>query len=62
MKLGRTEAARTHLDQARTAADALADDGYGEGVRAAIGRLELRLEKDGPGNGGPWGPPRQRPS
>ncbi|MFJ8095503.1 hypothetical protein [Streptomyces griseofuscus] len=62
VKLGRTEAARTHLDQARTAADALADDGYGEGVRAAIGRLERRLEKDGPGNGGPWGPPRQRPS
>ncbi|MFR9792395.1 hypothetical protein ACL07V_27680 [Streptomyces sp. MB22_4] len=61
-KLGRTEAARTQLGHARAAADVLPDDGYGAGVRAAIGRLELRLEQDGPPGGGAWGPPRQRPS
>ncbi|MEU7055810.1 hypothetical protein, partial [Streptomyces sp. NPDC046197] len=33
VKLGRTEAARSHLDRARGAADALADDCYGDGVR-----------------------------
>ncbi|GHE09342.1 tetratricopeptide repeat protein [Streptomyces alanosinicus] len=43
VKLGRPEAARSHLRRARRAAGALADDGYGDGVRAAIGRLELRL-------------------
>ncbi|MER6570949.1 hypothetical protein ABT288_33415 [Streptomyces sp. NPDC001093] len=43
MKLGRDEAARSQLDRAREAAGALADDGYGDGVWAAIGRLELRL-------------------
>ncbi|OIK28556.1 hypothetical protein [Streptomyces malaysiense] len=62
IKLARPEAARTHLTDARTAAQSLADDGYGKGVRAAIGRLESRLEERGPGGGGPWGPPRQRPS
>lgn len=62
IKLSRPEAARTHLTDARTAAESLADDGYGEGVRAAIGRLELRLAEGGPGAGGSWGPPRQRPS
>ncbi|GLX51116.1 hypothetical protein Shyhy01_40660 [Streptomyces hygroscopicus subsp. hygroscopicus] len=61
-KLGRTEAARTQLGHARAAADVLPDDGYGAGVRAAIGRLELRLGQDGPPGGGAWGPPRQRPS
>lgn len=72
-KLGRAEAARTHLRRARGAAGALADDRYGDGVRAAIGRLELRLQDsgiaaetggsdrfDGPG-GETLGPPRQRP-
>ena len=43
VKLGRPEAARTHLRRARGATGALADDSYGDGVRAAIGRLELRL-------------------
>ncbi|MFD4601202.1 hypothetical protein ACFWPQ_24620 [Streptomyces sp. NPDC058464] len=68
VKLGRTEAARSHLRRARGAAAALGDDGYGDGVRAAISRLELRLGDDvgdegGPGGpgGGSWGPPRQRP-
>lgn len=72
-KLGRAEAARTHLRRARGAVGALADDRYGDGVRAAIGRLELRLrdtgssaEAGGPdrfgGSGGETlGPPRQRP-
>ncbi|GGV25969.1 hypothetical protein GCM10010260_77920 [Streptomyces filipinensis] len=43
VKLGRDDAARSHVRRARAAAGALADDGYGDGVRAAIGRLELRL-------------------
>jgi hypothetical protein len=60
-KLGRPDAARSHLRHARTAAGSLADDGYGEGVRAAIGRLELRLDEGGAAGGEPWGPPRQRP-
>ncbi|EST21012.1 tetratricopeptide repeat protein [Streptomyces roseochromogenus] len=47
VKLGRPEAARSHLRRARRAAGALADDGYGDGVRAAIGRLELRLGEVG---------------
>ncbi|MFI8893230.1 hypothetical protein [Streptomyces paradoxus] len=56
--LGRRDAARTHLRWAREAAAALADDSYGEGVWAAIGRLESRL---GEGGAGTWTPPRQRP-
>ncbi|MFE6197377.1 hypothetical protein [Streptomyces sp. NPDC057838] len=56
--LGRFDAARTHLRWAREAAGALADDRYGEGVRAAIGRLQARL---GEGGGAAWTPPRQRP-
>ncbi|GAB2891135.1 hypothetical protein GCM10027074_69270 [Streptomyces deserti] len=60
VKLGRREAARTHLRWARGAADALADDRYGDGVRAAIRELESRLGEGG-GTGGTWGPPRQRP-
>ncbi|MGW5136431.1 hypothetical protein [Streptomyces sp. NPDC004135] len=56
--LGRFDAARTHLRWAREAAAALADDRYGEGVRAAIARLQARL---GEGGGGAWTPPRQRP-
>ncbi|MER6633122.1 hypothetical protein ABT301_33705 [Streptomyces sp. NPDC000987] len=47
VRLGRGGPARTHLRLARGAAEALADDGYGEGVRAAISRLELRLEEGG---------------
>ncbi|WP_327335672.1 hypothetical protein OG384_03030 [Streptomyces sp. NBC_01324] len=49
VKLRRRAAARNHLDRARDAAGVLAvdgaDDGYGGGVRAAIGRLELRLRE-----------------
>ncbi|MEU0169416.1 hypothetical protein ABZ214_28845 [Streptomyces iakyrus] len=56
--LGRRDAARTHLRWAREAAAALADDSYGEGVWAAIARLESRL---GEGGTGSWTPPRQRP-
>ncbi|MFI8950485.1 hypothetical protein ACIGO6_28660 [Streptomyces sp. NPDC053750] len=72
-RLGHREAARLHLRRARGAAESLARDRYGEGVRAAIGRLELRLGGAGPdgsggaggpgGSGGPvgpWGPPRQQ--
>ena len=47
VKLGRTEAARTHLRRARRSAGALGDDGYGDGVRAAISRMELRLGEGG---------------
>ncbi|MEU6251979.1 hypothetical protein [Streptomyces sp. NPDC047043] len=61
VKLGRSGAARTHLRRARGAAQALADDPYGDGVRAAIHRLELRLGEDGASGEGVWGPPRQRP-
>ncbi|MFJ9903507.1 hypothetical protein ACIRVK_11480 [Streptomyces sp. NPDC101152] len=62
LKLGHGGAARTHLRRARTAAATLADDGYGNGVRAAITRLELRLtHQDTAGETGSWGPPRQRP-
>ncbi|MET8503048.1 hypothetical protein ABZV60_00150 [Streptomyces sp. NPDC004787] len=43
VKLARPDAARVHLDRARSAAEALDDDGYGNGVRAAIERLALRL-------------------
>ncbi|MEU0289081.1 hypothetical protein [Streptomyces sp. NPDC006147] len=59
-RLGRPGAARTHLDRARGAARTLADDRYGDGVRAAIRRLAARLGDDGTPPGGP-GPPRQRP-
>ncbi|MBB6437722.1 hypothetical protein HNQ79_004226 [Streptomyces candidus] len=45
-KLGRREAARSHLRSARILCDALADDVYGQGVRAAIGRLDARLAGD----------------
>ncbi|MDQ0936072.1 hypothetical protein QFZ49_006044 [Streptomyces turgidiscabies] len=67
-KLDRPDAARTHLRIARGTADALGDDSYGDGVRAAMGRLESRLGEgessrgpDGGSEGGSWGPPRQRP-
>ncbi|MBB5125517.1 hypothetical protein [Streptomyces griseoloalbus] len=58
-RLDRPDAARTHLHRARDAARTLADDRYGEGVRAAIRRLAIRLGDDG--TPGRWGPPRQRP-
>ncbi|MFI5885768.1 hypothetical protein [Streptomyces sp. NPDC051554] len=61
VKLDRPDAARTHIRRARSACSVLADDGYGNGVRAAIGRLELRLGDGGVGGGESWGPPRQRP-
>ncbi|MGW1540585.1 hypothetical protein ACWCPM_10135 [Streptomyces sp. NPDC002309] len=61
VRLGRSDAARTHLRRARGAAHALADNPYGDGVRAAIGRMELRLGDGGSPGGGAWGPPRQRP-
>ncbi|MET9572018.1 hypothetical protein ACFYNW_19320 [Streptomyces virginiae] len=50
LKLRRPQAARIHLARARAAAAALADDGYGNGVRAAIARLERRLAAE-PGAG-----------
>ncbi|MDT0611002.1 hypothetical protein [Streptomyces lancefieldiae] len=60
-RLGHREAARVHLRRARSAAEYLAHDRYGEGVREAIGRLESRLGGGGPdGSGGRWGPPRQQ--
>ncbi|UUU44804.1 hypothetical protein [Streptomyces sp. NBC_00162] len=50
VKLQRPEAARVHLARARAATGALSDDGYGNGVRAAIARLERRLAAEpGPG-------------
>ena len=61
VKLSRGGAARTHLRRARGAADALAHDSYGDGVRAAIARMEMRLAEEGPDGEGGWGPPRQRP-
>ncbi|MFV0130992.1 hypothetical protein ACLGI4_25350 [Streptomyces sp. HMX112] len=42
-KLRRPDAARVHLDRARAACGVLDDDGYGNGVRAAIDRLERGL-------------------
>ncbi|MFJ1729708.1 hypothetical protein [Streptomyces sp. NPDC088254] len=42
-RLGRSEAARSHLRRARRTAGVLGDDSYGDGVRAAISRMELRL-------------------
>ncbi|MET9518097.1 hypothetical protein [Streptomyces sp. NPDC002994] len=47
LKLHRPDAARTHLGRARAASDALGDDGYGDGVRAAIDRLERRIADAG---------------
>ncbi|MFF6996510.1 hypothetical protein ACFY93_16390 [Streptomyces sp. NPDC008313] len=72
VRLGRSEAARGHLRRARGAVGALGDDAYGDGVRAALTRLERRLDGEGDGDAGPapgprgpggWmpGPPRQRP-
>ncbi|MEU3608426.1 hypothetical protein AB0E83_23725 [Streptomyces sp. NPDC035033] len=44
-KLRRPDAARAHLDRARVASEALDDDRYGRGVRAAIDRLDRRLRE-----------------
>lgn len=43
VKLHRPDAARLHLERARASAHVLADDGYGDGVRAAIARVARRL-------------------
>ncbi|MFE7748728.1 hypothetical protein [Streptomyces sp. NPDC057428] len=43
LKLQRFEAARIHLDLAWDAVGVLEDDGYGDAVRAAIGRMEQRM-------------------
>jgi hypothetical protein len=54
VKLQRPEAARVHLARARAATRVLADDGYGNGVRAAIARLEQRMAaEEGPAGQGP---------
>ncbi|MBT3153927.1 hypothetical protein HTV45_24165 [Streptomyces sp. CHD11] len=50
-RLGRSDAARSHLHRARDAARTLADDRYGQGVRSAIRRLELRLDEEDPPGG-----------
>ncbi len=49
LKLQRFEAARIHLDRAWEAVGVLEDDGYGGGVRAALGRMEQRLQGSAPG-------------
>ncbi|MFF4102954.1 hypothetical protein [Streptomyces sp. NPDC001903] len=59
VKLQRPEAARLHLARARAATGVLSDDGYGNGVRAAIARLERRLAAE-PGRG-PRPFPEQNP-
>ncbi|MEU7085623.1 hypothetical protein [Streptomyces achromogenes] len=58
VKLGRAEAARSHLRRARSTARVLADDGYGAGVRSAISRLALRLGEDGGPGDEDWPPGR----
>ncbi|MCM2577443.1 hypothetical protein [Streptomyces meridianus] len=42
-RLNRPDEARLHLDMAWRASTALPDDRYAQGVRTAIGRMELRL-------------------
>ncbi|MCW7944016.1 tetratricopeptide repeat protein [Streptomyces hygroscopicus] len=61
VKLGRSEAAGVHLRRARGAAGVLGDDGYGDGIRAAIGRLERRLAEEWPGGGVPEAGPTEGP-
>jgi hypothetical protein len=58
-RLGEHQLARGHLGRAREAARALADDAYGDGVRAAIARLGQRLPippADRPGGGAAQSP------
>ncbi|MER5769299.1 hypothetical protein [Streptomyces sp. NPDC001985] len=43
LKLQRPGAARAHLDRAHESMAALGDDGYGDGVRCAVARLERAL-------------------
>ncbi|MFD4630553.1 hypothetical protein ACFVYR_11080 [Streptomyces sp. NPDC058284] len=43
VKLGRPEAARSHLRRARGAVGTLEDDGYGNGIKEAIARLEREV-------------------
>ncbi|MFG3498967.1 hypothetical protein [Streptomyces sp. NPDC047928] len=43
VRLSRPDEARVHLDRARVSSAALDDDGYGNGVRAAIERLDRSL-------------------
>lgn len=60
--LGQFEAARGHLRSARGAVGALGDDGYGDGIRAAIDRLERKLASAaslGDDGDGAVGPPRR---
>lgn len=45
-RLGEHQLARGHLGRARETAGALADDEYGDGVRAAIARMGQRLPAD----------------
>ncbi len=47
-RLGEYGMARGHLGRARAVCDALADDDYGNGIRAAIGRLDARLAEATP--------------
>ncbi|MFE9832353.1 hypothetical protein ACFYPK_27435 [Streptomyces halstedii] len=47
--LRRFEAARTHLDRGWEALGTLDDEGYGDGVRTALGRLERRMRGSGAG-------------
>ncbi len=42
-RLGEHQLARGHLGRARESAGALSDDAYGDGVRAEIARMDLRL-------------------
>ncbi|MGE7386834.1 hypothetical protein ACQKM2_15270 [Streptomyces sp. NPDC004126] len=53
-KLRRPDEARVHLARARAATGALSDDGYGNGVRAAIARLERRLAAEAGPRPGPF--------
>jgi hypothetical protein len=59
-KLDRTEAARSHLRLAYEAVDALGDDSYGDGIRAAMHRLDLQLNGEA-ADGGEARADRQRP-
>ncbi|NXY95922.1 hypothetical protein HYE82_16300 [Streptomyces sp. BR123] len=59
LKLQRPEEARIHLARAWAAAGVLPDDGYGDGVRAALARLERLLA--GEAGGGPRPFPEQHP-
>ncbi|WP_055491529.1 hypothetical protein [Streptomyces sp. TP-A0356] len=61
VKLGRSEAARVHLGWARGAVGVLGTDPYGDGIRAAIGRLERRLAEEWPAGGVPEPGPRDGP-